>query len=259
MKNIIAITSLLAAGTALANATVLSFSENASGTTCVSIDLDSTSVTTIVGSADFLGEYSGHLDIYRISGGKHWLGDVSNSATWSNESAFSILENQTGLSSDSVKALDKYLYPGWADGGIDLRLSRLTAGQTYTVTLLVGTVLTGSSASGLTSQLSLTKGSFINGVSASLTGEGSAEMSLSGTNLASRTSSSLYDVYSMNIAADTNGEIQLKLPSAKGDDGKSSMKQALLLMSIPEPSAFGLLAGLGALALAAARRRRSRK
>lgn len=258
MKNIIAITSLLAAGTALANATVLSFSENASGTTCVSVDLNSTDLTTIVGSADFLGEYSGHLDIYRISGGKHWLGDVSNSATWSNESAFSILENQTGLSSDSVKALDKYLFPGWADGGIDLRLSRLTAGQTYTVTLLVGTVLTGSSASGLTSQLSLTKGSFINGVSASLTGEGSAEMSLSGTNLASRTSSSLYDVYSMNIAADTNGEIQLTLPSANGD-GTSSMKQALLLMSIPEPSAFGLLAGLGALALVASRRRRSRK
>lgn len=63
---------------------------------------------------------------------------------------------------------------------------------------------------------------------------------------------------SRSIAYSDNGKI-LALFSNSSTSTDTNYSSVSLVASIPEPSAFGLLAGLGALALAASRRRRSRK
>lgn len=265
LKTIIAFTALFAAGTAVSvsAATILTFNDKIEGSTQVSVsgipsDPSTTLLTTPTATASFLGEYSGTLNIYRIKGGKHNQlsnTEIQDTNLWTNSSAFDILKSTTGMSAETLKGIDQGVVAGWADGGFNLELTGLTAGKTYTVTFLLGTVLTGNPGSSSSSNLKLTTGTFVDGVSASLTGTGTSDITYgNGGLLASRGNSSTVDVYSMNVTATDEGKICFELANSGGD--RDSVKSSLLLMTIPEPSMFGLLAGLGALALVAARRRR---
>lgn len=132
----------------------------------------------------------------------------------------------------------------------------LIANTTYTVTMLVGALDANGSATG-TAKISWDTGTLVSGRYAY---GASATQTLS----ASDTSTTLANLSAveLKITTDSNGAFNIKLYNGDSDNSGSKTSIGFFAITgdvIPEPSAFGLLAGVGALALAASRRRRSRK
>ena len=258
MKNIIAITSLLAAGTVFASAeTVITVADLGKSATQAAISYD------VSGST---GTFSGSGLFSRPTGGRHAagitfnldltaLGITDSSSTYSGSSV-QLVDYRTSANSTSSaiglaviangvqftwgdSAYSSSLYVSWStlwDKKYDV------AGNSYVTMTLVGANMAGGTAAAGTALYDDT-GVLFNANN----GKGYSFGSLTSTN-----------DYSVITLADTSVLSGASIFSGSPTVAEiAAASQAILV--IPEPSAFGLLAGVGALAFVAARRRRRAK
>ena len=232
-KNIIATTALLAASAALASAVTVTFNNSntvpdatnyaaqnlAYGTYTVATGTLSNGETVTVSLTESVGY------IYTAA------------ATTFSDTAVSLLaEYDIDIDGRSITGIQG----GQGQNTLTVTFSGLTEGETYTVIAIVGDL------AGTASTISFTNGTLVSGTYYSATSDDSTGTSFSSSISAT---SAVYVVVA-EVEADSDGEIAYSV-TTKGS--------IYLTAIIPEPSAFGLLAGVGALALAASRRRRTRK
>jgi len=192
-----------------------------------------------------------------VSGGKLWsnTGNAFTSeklsALASNPTATELLTSAglTNASADFTKITKGTQNGSGQSATTTFAVTGLVANSQYTVTMLVGP----STNKG---KISWDTGTFISGKyaysNAASTTIGESATSLVLDNLS---------VVSLTLAADSSGAFNIKLYNNSNDNTGGKTAIGLFAISgdaIPEPSAFGLLAGLGAIALAVSRRRRSR-
>ena len=247
MKNIIAITSLLAAGTALANAgesividvNNSDFTVNGSTATklieglTISITASGSLTTsvTIAGDATKAGWYDSTKSTLFV-GDNAWGLDASSTYLVSGKSSSSALtvtisgyeSNQAGIELSFVAGVPFEGAGTWANYATLGGVNSTVAGTAYYV-------------------------GYYNG-----SGKNLETIDLPTTGTVTPFSAVIYDF--SGLTADASGTISF---TVDGIDSHSAGLSAIKVSTIPEPSAFGLLAGLGALALVASRRRRSRK
>ena len=243
MKKLFTCAALLAASAALSSAASV-----------VSYDLStlnavpsSTDTTYSIGEIGTLLDETISLTWNCTGSAKIWT-NSGDSTTVANTYAVAAL-GELGVTAISVG--DTVTTSGYGSGNATqtLVVSGLTAGDTYTIAVVVGC------GSG-TATYSISAGTLVSytyyQLSANEEGSSSSEddeevslsLTVSGTGNA-------YLVVA-DVTADEDGEISIQ--------GAGSTKAAFGLFAIvPEPSAFAMLAGVGALAFAASRRRRSRK
>lgn len=261
MKNIIPITTLLVAGTALANAAVVTWSEldgsasaTASGDSVQSWDVSTTGLTwtgtrntnntvvsstpeSVIFSIDFSqissslsynlfsikdGSYNG-LSAIAIKGGN------INFFTWNGNDATT---TQTlSLSDSSILGSDILTFVFSRDASVKTSLSIYTGTSTVAAATLDGR-----------------------------TNFGFVGINWSQLNFGGKLADYFQNVDSvMPTNVDASPFTLLGAGYTLGSVATEADLQSYYAAALPEPSAFGLLAGIGALALVAARRRRSKK
>ncbi|MGN0834690.1 MAG: PEP-CTERM sorting domain-containing protein [Candidatus Spyradosoma sp.] len=246
MKNIITITSLLVAGAALANAatTYIDFA-NVTDTSTTSADVLKVTASLGTDISTELKALDGTLVATLTSLTMSNIGSVGDAkvlATLSDTAQNYFDEDMGFVWKDSIS--------NYNDNATPLTATfTLSANTDYTVALLGGRNGALASYSDAFSNLSLTLGStalagiMYDGTS-DTTGTAFAS-SYTGTGDLSSNQQLIVWTFSTGAIAET-----LTLHSDNGT------YNALSISAVPEPSAFGLLAGLGALALAGTRRRR---
>jgi len=162
----------------------------------------------------------------------------------SNESAKTILTTGTGLQESDISKLVQGVHNGNANATTTFAVTGLDTNTDYTVTLLVAPNM-GSSGKISWDGATFTGGSYAYGNVATTT------ITSSETEL---TLSSLYAVQ-LKLTTGNDGSFNIKLYNSSSKTG-IGLFAISTNSAIPEPSAFGLLAGLGAIALAVSRRRR---
>lgn len=169
-----------------------------------------------------------------------------------NETALNALSGNTGVSAEALKSLQggigRLLTP---NSPISVSFSGLEANSEYSISTIFGFSTSNSSPA----VLSVTSGSFVSGNYGFLSGTGSdivAWDSFSGTISTSQNYTLGTVGASFTVQSDADGNISFNI----GGGSASGEIAFLSVTPVPEPSAFGLLAGAGALALVAARRRR---
>lgn len=251
MKKHITIAALWVAGTSLANAGTANFTFNSPIDGAEMITVASGSTDAITGNLDTV--VSG-ATFSITQGGSKWSsvkGDImspynSGYFKWNNDVALTEISGASGVAVDALKTINQgignYFAASTAVPQV-VTLSGLTANTDYSITTIWGPV----SSRWI---LNFTKGTFVDGRygvlnlnSAHSTAWESFD-ALSGPN----SGFTIYGVVT-TVRSDESGTISFT--------GTSNSEIAFLSVStIPEPSAFGLLAGVGALALAVSRRRR---
>lgn len=268
MKNIIAIASLLAAGTALANAgsvifditnspsvsyesdSIHSVGDTQNGGSAVNFIFDGKSCSISLGTGS--GANRGFL-----SGGANWTGGLPE-----------FVGNDFGLSASDISTITgsaAYItgntsgYPGI----VTVTISGLAAG-TYNISGLMAkqtgdTSPTTWEVSVGDQQVADFTSSYY--VYSSSSWSESPTTGSSYSAVANNTPSAHYVMLDGIKVLSDNGTITLRLTGTPTSGSGMNLKslQFLTLTSVPEPSAFGLLAGAGALALVAVRRRRQKK
>ena len=140
--------------------------------------------------------------------------------------------------------------------GGQLSVGGVTLNQTnISVVLNDGAYLTGAAIFGTGS------GALADGTTISVSGDVEALKAVC-TSATGRYDFTLYDNNTLTTTGVTDVTVDSDFASALEDAGWTyslSEDKSMLTITIPEPSAFGLLAGAGALALVAARRRRTKK
>ncbi len=140
-------------------------------------------------------------------------------------------ESKTGKEYDFIKGAAK-------NASLTLTFSNLVAGSLYDITLVTGVPFEGQGSwNSLTTENAYT----------------SSSLALGQQNIAVR---ELTTYVVSKVTANEKGEITFKINNTDGKHSASFNYASITGAVIPEPSAFGLLAGLGALALVGARRRR---
>lgn len=263
MKKIIASATLLAASTMLASAASVAYTFNlASGTTVGSaINLAAAGIPSSAGAATELlkdstkdsmeAAFGTGASLYvNISAGKLWggasasAGGIDTSTIKSNSTAQEIL----GLTETDISNINYGVQDGAGGATTTFVVSGLSANTEYTLSMLVY-----GQGSGTTISWGST-GTLVSGVYA----YGNA----ASTNITSgETSLSVSDVYAvlLTLQTDARGSVSVALTNGSSDSSNKIAMGYFGISQVPEPSAFGLLAGVGALALAVSRRRRSHK
>ena len=254
MKKHISIAALLVAGTSLANAGTASFTFNSPIDGATNIPVNSGSTETITGSLDTVA--SGAK--FELSqGGDSWETAVpdlvvglsmypynSGSYKWSNDVALSEISSVTGISVDAFKNIERGVGNCFSGTGAPqvVTLSGLDANTEYAITTIWGPLRSSW-------KFDVTQGAFVEGYYGSLRLNGPSKVAWGSLEELPSTIGSAYAVKTI-VRTDDTGAI-----SFTGTGGYSEIG-FLSVSTIPEPSAFGLLAGVGALALAVSRRRR---
>ena len=258
MKNIITIATLLAAGTALANAstviTVKDLSTNSSsGNISYSV---SNSAGTFSGSGLFTNYYSRYTAGFTFNLNLTALGIKDSSSTFSPSSGTSLQlvdyrtsENSTaseiGLAAISNgvqftwngKAYQGSVYVPWSNL-FDKKYE--VGGKSYVTMTLVAAKQAGGSSAGDGAALYDKEGNIFKA------------NNNNDYKFAQLTSTVAYSVITLGDVSKLSGASVFS--GSPTTDQIKSASQSILV--VPEPSAFGLLTGLGALALVGARRRR---
>ncbi len=248
MKNLITITSLLAAGTVFANAatTLFNFGSTVDGWTNYSQTSGNSFTKTddTTGVSFKVSNTNGNI----TSGNFTATGTTSLSSSITDE-----FEELFGSATFDNTVFNTGLANG-AKGGGSVEISGLSAGNAYTFYYVFGGVkseiatntygVNFSGLQGIDLAISYAVGS---GEFQSLTAENKTITSNSGD---------LVVVKVENAVASSDGKINFTMAGQRDIINAFAITDA---RSVPEPSMFGLLAGLGALALVGARRRRKTK
>jgi len=261
IKKIITTTTFLVASVALANAASVAYTFNLgsqiSGTTgniaLTSTPSEAVSSETVVNTTTMSVFGTSAQFTVSIDKGKIWSADIDStnlSTLASNSYAQSILST-AGISSSNITSLSKGTQCGNPNGLTTFKVSGLSANTVYTVTMLLSPTITGS---GKNTTVSWDGGTLVSGEYAY---ESSAKQTLS-AGASSFTLTNLSAV-SLTLTTDSSGAFNIKIQN-NGDGTSNNAKTAIGLFAIsdaiPEPSAFSLLAGIGAIALAVSRRRK---
>ena len=250
MKKHISIAALLVAGTSLANAGTASFTFNSPIDGATNITVNSGSTETITGSLDTVvsgakfelsqGGDSWETAVPDLAAGMNAYPYNFGSYKWSNDVALSEISSVTGISVDAFKNIERGVGNCFSGTGAPqvVTLSGLDANTEYAITTIWGPLLSSW-------KFDVTQGSFVEGYYGSLWSDGQWE-SLGELPV---TVGSAYAVKTI-VRTDDTGTISFKETGGRTEIGFLSVS------AIPEPSAFGMLAGVGALALAVSRRRR---
>lgn len=176
-------------------------------------------------------------------------------SSWNNSGALTALKEGTGLEKDSFLGFDTGLnYAAIPSGGRgpEIILTGFTSGQKYQVTVLIEN---GTGASNPNLTLRTTRAHNMSGLECYYG-------LLSGTGWDAETTGTVtFDTkggeYLVTYTFTAGDGAALDLMTGSTAVGAPNMGIGMIAIStIPEPSAFGLLAGLGAIALTVSRRRR---
>ena len=246
MKNIITITTVIAAGTLLADAATLivlnANSQPSWATDNLLLNNKGTTTFDLRNTSDKI--------TFTASGGNFW-GTLSNqdgvaSQNWSNTNALSEMTSTLGISQTLQNAdINNLLYTATGNNNskstVTLNLNSLSAGDQVVFYALItsrANALTNSTNFAATGLSNVTYSYATN----TGTGFGSTKTFSNGLKD--------YSLVKIEGTLESGKSVQLSCDVVKNGWGM------IAYSAVPEPSAFGLLAGLGALALVGARRRR---
>ena len=265
MKKYISIAALLAAGTAFANAGTVIFDfgriDNASYQTpgAICIGNGSSTYTADFTSEGSLNSIAGNYSFTQEASG----GNFANSATLTTDEESGWKNFLTSMPTGWENTFADGLTSQW-DGStgneFTLTFTGLTAGL-YNLSALGGyygeDVLSSSvtfalSGDGTTYEQTTMSATSIYG---DATFKNSGQSSLTATLEAGKTSNNGYTLDVENILVGEGGNLTITITGGTVAGNRTPLN-GLKLTLLPEPSSFGLLAGLGALALVASRRRR---
>lgn len=257
-KKIITAATLFAASSALASAASVVYTFNLTTT----IPEATVNISCNDGRTSYEQGMTGLGDNAKFSvsgGGQQWMMATDNNrnpfddiTTLANNTYAQGIFSNAGIASSSISSITQ----GVGDGSgtpatTNYAFTGLTSNTTYMVTLIVGGSKGGGSGVG---KISWDTGTLVSGKYAY--GE-SAQTTIASTETQLVLSS--LSAIELLLTTDSSGTFNIKLYNHSGDNYGSKTGLGLLAVSsVPEPSAFGLLAGIGALALAVSRRRRSR-
>lgn len=270
MKNIIAITSLLAAGTILANAETVLLYDYASATNKNMAQNGWTyggNYTT--GQASYQGVMDAANSTFNSSTGQRDAWRICDgTATAPAYFAYKNISNESIFLKDSFTVtfnmqLDTTAYFTDGSNGSSNFFNGDPARESFSLVVGDGTgiywakfgwdrskitVTDAATASSSIAQLSSLSWDTLTDISITVDkGAGTAVFSVGNDSVRLTRSTSMLSGYKNTVLVGT---------VSAGDQGNACFSSISLSTVIPEPSAFGLLAGAGALALAAARRRR---
>lgn len=254
IKKIITVTTLLAASATLASAASVAYTFSNMNTTQAT-GATNVQVTGGPGSLDgtktnLNGTFTdASLVISAEGGSKKLFANEANTISGSTvgTTALNLLKSANS-SLDSVSGITLGLQNGTGatNAYVSFAVTGLTANTDYTVSFLV-------KAANTSSNITLANGSFVKGSYVTGTDNTTNSISLTGTSfmLASTTETAVL----LKVTTDASGAFTIKFQNANGS--KTTIGYfGISDSAIPEPSAFSLLAGVGALALTVARRRR---
>jgi len=263
IKKIITTTTLLVASVALANAACVAYTfcnnttTQATGATNISVTGGPPSIGASATklSETFLGSASLTITAQGTSTNNKLFANVSDniSGSYIGTTGLGLLTTENPALTGGVSGISHGLQHSTTGAGnsVVFTVAGLAASTDYTVTMIVKPASTSSA-------ISWTGGSLVSG--SYVVGSNSTVTTIS-TGTSVTIGSTTEAAVSLKLTTDANGGFTITFPGSGGSGGTDSTRTvigyfAISGSTVPEPSAFSLLAGIGAIALAVSRRRR---